>query len=65
MTRGEIGTHSSDGDAFLTCLDGAGRHTTDGEPHVLHAGESIVMPAGHPRAVCGEGKFRLLLVVVF
>ena len=31
----------------------------------LHAGESIVMPAGHPHAVCGEEKFRLLLVVVF
>ncbi len=61
----EISTHSSDGDAFVTCLDGVGRLTIDGEPHILRAGESIVMPAGHPHAVYGEEKFKMLLVVIF
>ena len=42
-----------------------GRITIDGQPHILHEGESIVMPAGHPHAVFGEERFKMLLVVVF
>ena len=47
----EISTHESGGDAFVTCLDGLGKLTIDGEPHIVHEGESIVMPAKHPHAV--------------
>ena len=61
----EISTHAAGGDAFVTCLDGVGRITIDGQPHVLHEGESIVMPAGHPHAVYGQEQFKMLLVVVF
>ena len=61
----EISTHESGGDAFVTCLDGVGRVTIDGVEHVLHEGESIVMPARHPHAVFGQEQFKLLLVVVF
>lgn len=61
----EISTHESGGDAFVTCLDGIGRITIDGKEHILHEGESIVMPAGHPHAVFGEEQFKMLLVVVF
>ena len=61
----EISTHESGGDAFVTCLDGVGRITIDGEPHILHEGESIVMPARHPHAVYGEEQFKMLRVVVF
>ena len=61
----EISTHESGGDAFVACLDGVGRITIDGEPHILHEGESIVMPARHPHAVYGEEQFKMLLVVVF
>ena len=61
----EISTHASGGDAFVTCLDGAGRITIDGEEFLLHQGESIVMPAGHPHAVYGQEQFKMLLVVVF
>lgn len=39
----EISAHKSGGDAFVTCLDGAGRVTIDGKPYELHPGESIVM----------------------
>ena len=42
-----------------------GRITIDGVAHLLHEGESIVMPAGHPHAVYGEAQFKMLLVVVF
>ena len=61
----EISTHASGGDAFVTCLDGVGRITIDGEECLLHQGESIVMPAGHPHAVYGQEQFKMLLVVVF
>ena len=61
----EISTHESGGDAFVTCLDGVGRVTIDGVAHVLHEGESIVMPARHPHAVFGQEQFKMLLVVVF
>lgn len=60
----EISAHKS-GDAFVTCLDGAGRVTVDGKPYELHPGKSIVMPAGHPHAVYGQERFKMLLAVVF
>lgn len=61
----EISTHASGGDAFVTCLDGVGKITIDGADYILHEGESIVMPAGHPHAVYGQEAFKMLLVVVF
>ena len=61
----EISTHESGGDAMVTCLDGVGRITIDGVEHILHEGESIVMPARHPHAVDGQEQFKMLLVVVF
>ena len=59
----EISTHESGGD--VTCLDGIGKITIDGVEYLLHEGESIVMPAGHPHAVYGQEAFKMLLVVVF
>lgn len=61
----EISTHASGGDAFVTCLDGVGKITIDGQGYVLREGESIVMPAGHPHAVYAQEQFKMLLVVVF
>ena len=61
----EISTHESGGDAMVTCLKGVGRITVDGVEHILHEGESIVMPARHPHAVYGLEQFKMLLVVVF
>lgn len=61
----EISTHESGGDAFVTCLDGVGEIMIDGADYLLREGESIVMPAGHPHAVYGEDRFKMLLVVVF
>lgn len=61
----EISTHESGGDAMVTCLDGVGQVTIDGRPYELHAGDTIVMPAGHPHAVLGLEPFKMQLVVVF
>ena len=61
----EISTHESGGDALVLCLDGEERITVDGVEHILHEGESILMPARHPHAVFGQERFKMLLVVVF
>ena len=61
----EISTHESGGDALVTCLDGVGKITIDGTAYLLHEGEPIVMPAGHPHAVYGEDQFKMLLTVIF
>ena len=61
----EISTHESGGDALVLCLDGEGRITVYGVEHILHEGESILMPARHPHAVFGQERFKMLLVVVF
>ena len=61
----EISTHKSGGDAFVTCLDGVGKVTIDGEEYILKEGDSIVMPAKHPHAVYGQEQFKMLLVVIF
>ena len=61
----EISTHESGGDAMVTVLEGTGRFTIDGEPHILQTGETIVMPARHPHAVYGQERFKMLLTVIF
>ena len=61
----EISTHESGGDAFVTCLDGVGKVTIDGEEYILKEGDSIVMPVKHPHAVYGQEQFKMLLVVIF
>ena len=60
----EISAHTAAGDAMVTCLDGTGKITIDGKDFIVNAGESIVMPAGHPHAVYGYERFKMLLVVV-
>lgn len=66
FTKGKvISTHESQGDAFVTCIDGVGIITIDGIEYVLQQGESIIMPARHPHAVYAKEDFKMLLVVAF
>ena len=61
----EISTHESIGDAMVTVLEGVGRFTVGGKPHIVKAGETLVMPANVPHAVYGEKAFKWVLTVVF
>ena len=61
----EISTHAAGGDAMVTVLDGTGRFTIGVAVHLVHAGETIVMPKNVPHAVYGEERFKMLLTVVF
>lgn len=61
----EISTHSSDGDAIVTVLEGDAQITIGGKLHSLSQGQTIVMPAGIPHAVAAEKPFKMMLTVVF
>ncbi len=61
----EISTHASGGDAFVHVLEGEGSFTVDGKPHLVKAGEALVMPAGKPHAVFAAQPFKMLLTVIF
>ena len=61
----EISSHSSDGDAMVTVLEGIGKFTVGDEIFILQEGETLIMPMGIAHAVYGEEKFKMLLVVSF
>ncbi len=61
----EISTHSSDGDAMVTVLEGDAQITIGGQVHSVTQGQTIVMPAGIPHAVAAEKPFKMLLTVIF
>ncbi len=61
----EISTHSSEGDAMVTVLDGTGKFTVGEEEFILNKGETLIMPNQVPHAVYGEEQFKMLLTVVF
>ena len=61
----EISAHAASGDAMVTVLEGTGRCSIDGTPHICRAGQTIVMPEGKPHAVYAEEAFKMLLSIVF
>lgn len=61
----EISTHESNGDAMVLVLEGTGKFTVDGQEYLVHAGETLIMPAKKPHAVFGQEEFKMLLTVVF
>jgi quercetin dioxygenase-like cupin family protein len=61
----EISSHTSNGDAMATILDGKAAITVGESKLLLSAGETIVMPAGIPHAVFADEPMKFLLTVVF
>lgn len=61
----EISTHTSNGDAIITILEGEANITIGDTNHKLGQNQSIVMPALIPHAVAAEKPFKMLLIVVF
>lgn len=61
----EISSHSSDGDALVTVLEGMAHITIGDQNFTLMEGKTIVMPAGIPHAVSADEKFKMQLTVIF
>jgi len=60
----ELSEHTTPFDALVQVLDGEVRITIGGEPHVLRAGESVVMPGNVPHALMATQKFKMLLTMI-
>lgn len=61
----EISSHSSGGDAVVTVLEGNALITIGDNQFHLKSGQTIVMPTGIPHAVAADGRFKMLLTVLF
>ena len=61
----EISSHASGGDAVVTILEGNALITIADKQYAMAAGKTIVMPAGIPHAVAADGRFKMLLTVIF
>jgi len=62
-----LSEHSAPFDATVQVIEGEAEIKIDGVPHVVKAGEMIIMPANHPHSVYAakEAPFKMLLVVAF
>ncbi|MBU9888785.1 MAG: cupin domain-containing protein [Candidatus Omnitrophica bacterium] len=59
-----LSEHISPYDASVLILDGRAEILIGGKPHVLKAGEMIIMPANIPHAVNAPERFKMLLIMI-
>jgi quercetin dioxygenase-like cupin family protein len=63
--KGErLSTHSAPFDALLQVVEGSGRVTIEETEYVIHAPESIIMPADKPHSVIAEERFKMVLIMI-
>ena len=63
--RGQgLSEHTAPFDATVFILDGKAEITIGGEPHHLHTGQMLIMPAGVPHALHAEERFKMMLIMV-
>lgn len=59
-----LSEHTAPFDAVVTVLENQGEIVIGGTPHVLKAGESIIMPANITHAVNAIQKFKMMLIMI-
>jgi quercetin dioxygenase-like cupin family protein len=59
-----LSEHTAPFDAFVMIPEGRAEITIDGIPHLLGAGDAIVMPANRPHALKAIERFKMLLVMI-
>lgn len=59
-----LSEHTAPFDALVQVLDGTAKITIAGKPHMVQAGEIIIMPATKPHALKAEKKFKMLLTMI-
>jgi quercetin dioxygenase-like cupin family protein len=60
----ELSEHTAPFDALVHVLDGEVEIKISGKPHLLKAGQGIIMPANEPHAVKAICRFKMLLTMV-
>ena len=59
-----LSEHTAPYDALVAIVDGEAEVMIDAEPHRLHTGEMIIMPANHPHSLRAVGRFKMVLVMI-
>jgi quercetin dioxygenase-like cupin family protein len=59
-----LSEHTAPFDALVVGVDGKAEISIGGRPHVVGAGQSLLLPAGIPHAVSPVERFKMLLVMV-
>jgi quercetin dioxygenase-like cupin family protein len=59
-----LSEHTAPFDALVLALEGEVEITIAGEPHLLAAGDAVIMPAGKPHAVKALTPFKMMLVMI-
>lgn len=60
----ELSEHTAPFDALVHVLEGEAEIRISGQPHLLTAGEAIIMPADEPHALRATQKFKMLLTMI-
>ena len=59
-----LSEHTAPFDALVYNCDGKAEVIIEGKPHLLSAGDIIIMPANKPHALKAIERFKMLLVMV-
>ena len=59
-----LSEHTAPFDAIVHILDGIAEIKIGGNPHVLNAGEAIIMPANIPHALKAIERFKMMLIMI-
>ena len=63
--KGEgLSEHKAPFDAMVHVLDGKAEIRIGGEPHLLEAGEAIIMPANITHALKAVERFKMMLIMI-
>ena len=59
-----LSEHTAPYDALVQVIDGTAEIMIAREPHLVKAGEMIIMPAGKPHALKAKPRFKMILVMI-
>ncbi len=63
--KGEgLSEHTAPFDAYVQVLDGEAEISISSKPHMVKAGEFIIMPANEPHSLKAISQFKMLLVMI-
>ncbi|MBU2555282.1 MAG: cupin domain-containing protein, partial [Bacteroidetes bacterium] len=63
--KGEgLSEHTAPFDAVVHVIDGEADIIIDGKSNLLHAGETIIMPANLPHALIAIERFKMVLTMI-
>ena len=63
--KGEgLSEHTAPFDAMVQVIDGTAEIFIDRQPHLLTAGQSIIMPANIPHSLHATERFKMVLIMI-